>query len=150
MREQSVILKAFIPAISAIFTPLVFADPTSDDIQQLEALNQQYLESYGSGGVAFFSDLMADEFRETAADGTILNKEQFLNKISANAGRNSNATSIHAEELEIQVFGNTAIVRAIPVITQADGTQIRGGRYTDSYAKLNEEWICVAAHLGGT
>ncbi len=119
------------------------------DIEVLTAFNQSYLNSYRNGLVEFFEERLVDEFKETAPDGTVLNKEEFLQKIVS--GYNSGEQlKIEAGELDIQVFGDTAIVRSIPIITNPDGSSFRGGRYTDVYTRMDGEWYCVAAHLGGT
>ncbi|MCG8412921.1 MAG: nuclear transport factor 2 family protein [Pseudomonadales bacterium] len=119
------------------------------DFEKLADLNQGYLHSYRNGLPEFFEGLLDQDFRETSPDGTVLNKAQFLEKIASQAN-SSEQLSIEAGELEIQIFGDTAIVRAIPLITAADGTTYKGGRYTDVYVRNGSEWFCVAAHLGGT
>lgn len=120
----------------------------SPDYQALAALNQQYLESYRNGNIAFFDRILADEFREVSPDGTTLNKAQFLEKIAARATNTARLT-ISASDLEIRIFDDTAIVNAIPTITAPNGAVTKGGRYTDAYVRRGNEWICLTAHLGG-
>lgn len=45
-------------------------------------------------------------------------------------------------------MGGIAIVHAIPMLCLPDGPVKVRGRYTDVYVRLNNEWRCVAAHLG--
>ncbi len=119
------------------------------DVQRLTELNEAYLHSYRNGLPEFFEQVLAEDFRETAPDGTVLNKSQFLQKI-ASQRNTSDPLTIEAGELEIQIFGDTAVVRAIPLITAPDGTTFQGGRYTDVYVRTEDGWFCVAAHLGGS
>lgn len=121
-----------------------------DDYQQLEKLNEGYLASYRAGKVEFFNQILAEDFRETAADGTILNRSQFLSKIAEFGNGQTSPMTVTASELEIRIFGDTAVVHAVPVVTMEDGTSFNGGRYTDIYARIDGEWLCVAAHLSGS
>lgn len=149
------LLPRFLLLVLATYTVGPGTNPTeageamNKDIEDLTAFNQSYLNSYRNGLVEFFEERLIDDFKETAPDGTVLNKEEFLQKIAA--GYNSGEQlKIEAGELDIQIFGDTAIVRSIPLITNPDGSRIRGGRYTDVYTRMDGEWYCVAAHLGGT
>ena len=120
----------------------------SADYQALMALNQKYLESYRNGDTEFFDKVLSADFLEVASEGAVLNKAEFLAKIAARAGSIANIT-IEAAELSIRITDDTAIVNSIPQITGEDGVQARGGRYTDVYVRIEGDWICVAAHLGG-
>jgi len=141
---------ATIAAICFFLINMVYAgESMSDDIQQLTSLNQSYLNSYRNGLVEFFEQTLVEEFKETAPDGTVLNREQFLEKIASRAN-SGEQLQIEALELDIQLFGDTAIVRSVPLVTNPDGSSFKGGRYTDVYTRIEGEWLCVAAHLGGT
>ena len=119
-----------------------------NDIKTLTELNQRYLISYRTGDADWFDNNLTDDFRETAPDGTILDKSEFLAKIRLRAG--GNAQGVQAGELEIRLFGDLAIVHAIPTTPQPNGGVVKGGRYTDVYYKIAGKWLCVTAHLGGT
>lgn len=119
-----------------------------NDIAVLTALNQNYLISYRTGDSEWFDDNLTEDFRETAPDGTILDKEAFLQKIRTRAGGDDQGVS--AGELEIRLFGDLAIVHAYPVTPLPGGEVQKGGRYTDVYYKVSGRWLCVTAHLGGT
>ncbi|NKB32684.1 MAG: DUF4440 domain-containing protein [Pseudomonadales bacterium] len=144
-------LKNAVAVVTLFWSVLILGQENSmNDYQQLEELNKGYLDSYRSGKADFFNRVLADDFRETAADGTILNRAQFLQKISEFGNAQADPITVTAGELEIRIFGDTAIVHAIPIVTMADGTTFNGGRYTDVYARIDGQWLCVAAHLGGS
>lgn len=115
----------------------------------LTELNQSYVKAYGEGNTDFFNQVLAGDFRETAPDGTILNREEFLLKIAGKAHKSPTPIKIRAAEVEVRIFGDTAIVHARSITTTSNGSTITGGRYTDIYSRIDEEWLCVAAHLGG-
>lgn len=119
-----------------------------NDIKILTELNQSYLISYRTGDAAWFDENLTDDFRETAPDGTILDKSAFLQKIRSRAG--GEHEGVTAGELEIRVFHDLAIVHAIPTTVLENGETRTGGRYTDVYYKIADRWFCVTAHLGGT
>lgn len=119
-----------------------------NDIKILSELNQNYLISYRTGDAAWFDENLTDDFRETAPDGTILDKSAFLDKIRQRAG--GKHEGVMAGELEIRLFDDLAIVHAIPITPLSNGETRAGGRYTDVYYKIAGRWLCVTAHLGGT
>lgn len=149
-KASNSVLLSFSVFICFFFSNSISAgESMASDIEQLTSLNQSYLNSYRNGLVEFFEQILVDEFKETAPDGTVLNKEEFLQKIASRANTGE-LLQIEALELDIQLFGDTAIVRSIPLVTNPDGSSFRGGRYTDVYTRIEGEWFCVAAHLGGT
>ena len=60
--------------------------------------------------------------------------------------RPSNLRNLRAEDVEIRVLGNTAIVHARTVYETSDGRP-GSGRYTDIWHKQDGRWLAVAAHV---
>ena len=118
------------------------------DTATLTEINQGYLASYRTGDAQWFDAHLSEDFRETAPDGTILNKPQFLQKIRQRVG--GSAEGVQAAELEIRLFDDLAVIHGIPESIDQDGSRNRGGRYTDVYYRIADRWLCVAAHLGGS
>ncbi|GJM11613.1 MAG: hypothetical protein DHS20C12_00160 [Pseudohongiella sp.] len=133
--------------VTCLASTQILAQNQTPDYEQLKQINQDYLNSYVSGNAQRFDEILAQDYRETATDGTILNKSEFLAKIAA--ASNAQPPEIEALELEIRIFEDLAIVHAVPQLTLQDGTTIARGRYTDVYARIDGVWLCVAAHLGG-
>lgn len=113
-----------------------------DERATLARLNDDYVRSVLESNVARFEQLLAADFRNTNPDGTILDRAGFLAQI----GRPSGLTRLAAEDVEIRVMGDTAIVHARTVYETSDGRP-GSGRYTDIWQKRDGEWKAVAAHV---
>lgn len=116
--------------------------PAHDDRAVLASLNADYVGSVLKSDVKRFEEILATDFRNTNPDGTILDRAGFL----AQVAKPSNLTSLTAEDVEIRIFGTTAIVHARTVYTTSDGRP-GSGRYTDIWHKQNGRWRAVAAHV---
>ncbi len=116
--------------------------PASDDHAMLTALNADYVRAVLMSDAARFREILADDFRNTNPDGTILDREAFLAQVS----RPSNLKSLRAEEVEIRIMGNTAVIHARTVYETSDGRP-GSGRYTDIWQKREGRWLAVAAHV---
>lgn len=54
--------------------------------------------------------------------------------------------SVQESDVRIRVLGDTAIIHARTVYTNADGRP-GAGRYTDIWWRGDGRWLCVAAHV---
>lgn len=113
-----------------------------DERATLARLNDDYVRAVLESNVARFEQLLAADFRNTNPDGTILDRAGFLAQIA----RPSGLTRLAAEDVEIRVMGDTAIVHARTVYETSDGRP-GSGRYTDIWQKRDGEWRAVAAHV---
>jgi ketosteroid isomerase-like protein len=118
------------------------APSASDDRADLVRLNDDYVRSVLMSDAARFDQILAADFRNTNPDGTILDRQGFL----AQVARPSNLKSLRAEEVEIRVMGDTAIIHARTVYETTDGRP-GSGRYTDIWHKHDGQWRAVAAHV---
>jgi ketosteroid isomerase-like protein len=114
----------------------------SDDSDVLRELNDAYLESVKMGDVDRFREILADDFLCSTADGTVLDKAEFLEVTS---GPRS-LRHLSADDVRIRVFGEVAIIHAATYYETMAGAQGRG-RYTDIWAKRGSAWRAVAAHV---
>jgi ketosteroid isomerase-like protein len=113
-----------------------------DDLATLGGLNDDYLESVKMGDVDRFREILADDFLCSAADGSVLDKAQFL---ELTAGPRS-LRYLGATDIRIRLFGDVAIIHAATTFTTMEGREGRG-RYTDVWAKRDGVWRAVAAHV---
>lgn len=113
-----------------------------DDRARLLALNLDYVRSVQAGDVARFRQILADDFRGSMPDGTLLDKAAFL----AQTARPVTISGLACHDVELRILGEVAIVHARTTYTTADG-RAAAGRYTDVWAKRNGEWLAVAAHV---
>lgn len=123
--------------MSAIPKPLA-----SDDHAQLLALNAEYIRCVGESDAAAFDRFLAGDFVCTYADGTVVERAEFLRRAALPAG----IRGIEAHGVDVRIFGAFAAVLGRTSFRKADGTLGRGC-YTDVYAKREGRWLAVAAHV---
>ncbi len=133
------LLLAVVVALAASF-PVTAAQ--ADDRAELARLNDDYVRAVLMSDVARFEQILAADFRNTNPDGTMLDRQGFL----AQVARPSNLTSLKADDVEIRILGDTAIIHARTVYQTSDGRP-GSGRYTDVWRKHDGRWLAVAAHV---
>jgi ketosteroid isomerase-like protein len=113
-----------------------------DDVEALRELNEAYLESVRMGDADRFREILADDFLCSAADGSVLDKGEFL---ELTAGPRT-LRHLSAGDVRIRVLGDVAIIHAATYYTTMSGADGRG-RYTDIWARRDGTWRAVAAHV---
>jgi uncharacterized protein DUF4440 len=108
----------------------------------LADLNRNYVRSVDEADVAWFDANLANDFRNTNPDGSIIGRAAFLAQI----GRGSTVKDIREEDVLIRLFGPHAIIHARTRYKKADGTA-GAGRYTDDWHWIDDRWQCVSAHV---
>ena len=117
--------------------------PTSDaHIQTLSKLNEAYITSVAKSDVRRFEELLSDDFLNTNADGTLVDRKQFLLQIA----KPLTVSDFGCEDVRIRVMGDFAIIHGRTIYKKPDG-QPGAGRYTDMWALRDGRWLCVAAHV---
>ena len=119
-----------------------FSPTIASDMETLTRLNQDYIDAVRGADAARFEDLLATDFLCTMADGSFLDRAQFISGV-AKAAR---IPSLAAHDVNIRLMGDVAIIHARTTFTLADG-QPKTGRYTDIWAKRDGRWQTVAAHV---
>ena len=115
---------------------------TRRDLDELTALNRDYIHSVQHGDVRRFDEILAEDFLCSNPDGSLVDKNQFL----AQTARPMTITGLSAHEVRVRVLGDIAIIRARTNYTTSDGEQ-RNGRYTDVWARRDGKWLAVSAHV---
>jgi ketosteroid isomerase-like protein len=113
-----------------------------DDLTTLLRLNDDYIESVRTSNVKRFSEILAEDFLCTLADGTLVDRQQFL----INAAQPTTAHGLAIHDVNVRVLGDAAIVHAATTFTYPDGRPGRG-RYTDVWARRGGRWVAVAAQF---
>jgi ketosteroid isomerase-like protein len=116
--------------------------PTADDLADVTALNQAYIDAVQQGDVARFREILADDFLASLPDGSLLTKAQFLEQTA----RPVTIRGLRAHDVAVRLLGDVAIVHARTTYTGADG-RAGAGRYTDVWARRDGRWQAVAAHV---
>jgi len=112
------------------------------DLEQLTALNRDYVASVQNGDVARFDAILAPDFLCSNPDGSLVDKRQFLEQTA----RPVTITGLTATDVRIRILGDVAIIHAATSYTTAGGEQ-RRGRYTDVWARREGRWLAVSAHV---
>ena len=120
------------------------ADATANTahVKTLTKLNQDYIDSVSKSDMRRFEKILSNDFLNTNADGTLVNRAQFLAQIA----QPMTVSNFQCEDVLIRVMGDFAIIHARTTYTKADG-KAGVGRYTDMWALRNGRWLCVAAHV---
>src|ERR1044072_3381238 len=114
----------------------------SQDIEQLTALNRDYIDSVQNSDVNRFDQILAQDFYCSNPDKSLVDRAAFLKQTAVPV----TIRNLKAEDVRIRILGDFAIIHAATRYTTADGQEGRG-RYTDCWAKQNGKWLAVSAHV---
>lgn len=112
------------------------------DLEVLTALNHDYVQSVQQGNVQRFDEILADDFLASNPDGSLVNKQQFLEQTA----RPVTIRDLEAHDVRVRRMGDFAIIHARTSYTTASGEQ-RQGRYTDVWARRDGRWLAISAHV---
>lgn len=116
--------------------------PAAEDMATLVRLNDEYIDAVRTSNVKRFSEILDDDFLCTLADGTLINRAQFLDQ----AAKPTTAQGLTVHDVKVRLLGDAAIVHAATTFTHLDGRPGRG-RYTDVWARRDGRWLAVAAQF---
>jgi ketosteroid isomerase-like protein len=71
-----------------------------------------------------------------------VDRDGFLNQIA----KPVTISNLKVEDVRIRIFGDFALIHARTTYTTPEG-RAAAGRYTDTWARRNGRWLCVAAHV---
>ena len=111
-------------------------------IEELTALNRDYVASVQNSDVKRFDEILAEDFYCSNPDKSLVDRAAFL-KQTANPVAIKN---LKAEDVKIRILGDFAIIHARTSYTMPDGQQAHG-RYTDCWARQDGKWLAVSAHV---
>ena len=103
--------------------------PTTD-LDVLLDLNRDYIHAVQHSDVGRFEEILAPDFMCSNPDGSLVDREEFLEQTTR----------------PVRLLGDIAIIHARTTYTQADG-QAGAGRYTDVWARRDGRWLAVSAHV---
>ena len=115
---------------------------TQTDLETLQELNEDYIRSVQNSDVARFDEILADDFLCSLPDGRLIDRAAFLIQTAIPA----TISNLKAEDVNVRLMGDFAIVHARTTYTTQDGRQA-SGRYTDVWAKRGGQWLAVSAHV---
>jgi len=112
------------------------------DLDTLLDLNRDYIRSVQTSDVRRFDEILADDFRCSNPDGSIVDRAAFL----AQTARPVTISGLEALDVDARILGDVALIHARTAYVLPDGRQ-GTGRYTDVWARRNGRWLAVAAHV---
>jgi ketosteroid isomerase-like protein len=115
---------------------------SGNDLDTLTKLNDDYIRSVQRSDVKRFDEILSDDFLCSMADGSLLDRRQFLDYTA----KPVTIRNLQAHDVNVRMMGDVAIIHARTSYTTADGKE-SGGRYTDVWARRNGRWLAVSAHV---
>lgn len=112
------------------------------DLDELMALNRDYVDSVQKSDVGRFDEILAEDFFCSNPDGSLVDRAGFL----AQTARPVTISGLVPEDVLIRILGDVAIIHARTRYRTADG-ETRQGRYTDVWRKRGGRWLAVSAHV---
>src|SRR5262245_11272412 len=112
------------------------------DLEVLEQLNRDYITSVQTSDVRRFDEILADDFRCSNPDGSLVDRRAFLEQTA----RPVAIRNLEAHDVDVRLMGDFAIIHARTTYTRPDGGT-GSGRYTDVWARRDGRWLAVSAHV---
>jgi ketosteroid isomerase-like protein len=109
-RAKRLVLIAFVLALTQ-----AVGLKAEDVVQQLTKIKQQWSEAEMKRDIPYLNQLWADDAVFGTSLGTVLNKQQLIELIK---GTDRKIDELHSDDIQVRVYGNTAIM--------TDHTTIRG------------------------
>ena len=113
----------------------------TNDIDELTALNLDFVASAQNSDVRRFDEILAPEFYCSNPDKSLVDRAAFLEQTAKPVA----IKNLQAHDVKIRIMGDFAIIHGAFSYTTPDGQQAHG-RYTDCWAKQNGKWLAVSAH----
>src|SRR5580704_1438394 len=117
---------------------------SADEIQ-VRQLERAWNQAEAKQEVKEVSALLADSLVYTDYDGSFMNKSEYMKWVAAPQQK---ADHLYDEGLSVQVYGDAALATGIYRETgtnKGKAYTIRS-RFTDTWIKRNDAWLCVASH----
>lgn len=112
------------------------------DLQLLEDLNRDYVQSVQQSDVGRFAEILAPEFFCSNPDGSLVDRGQFLEQVA----RPVSVSGLHARDVMVRLMDDVAIIHAATAFVMPDGRPGHG-RYTDVWRRIDGRWLAVSAHV---
>jgi ketosteroid isomerase-like protein len=112
------------------------------DLDCLLDLNHDYIRSVQTCDVRRFKEILGDDFLCSQPDGTLQDREAFLNYTAMPV----KISNLAAQDVMVRILGDVAIIHAQTTYMTPEG-RAGTGRYTDVWARRNGRWMAVCAHV---
>jgi ketosteroid isomerase-like protein len=116
----------------------------ADEIR-IKQLERAWNQAEAKQEVKEVSSLLADTLVYTDYDGSFRNKSEYMKWVVAPQQK---ADHLYDEGLSVQMYGDAAVVTGIyrETGTNKGKPYVIRSRFTDTWIKRNDAWLCVASH----
>jgi len=115
---------------------------STSDHETLLALNCDYIRSVQTSDVRRFDEILADDFLCSNPDGSLIDRQAFLKQTAIPV----RIADLKAHDVKVRLLGDVAIIHARTSYTLPDGRRA-SGRYTDVWARRDNRWLAISAHV---
>ena len=115
-------------------------------IDEVEALNRQWMDAYVRRDIGFLERHLADDYVSTFPDGEVFDKKGEIEALKSGAVA---LTAMTPREMNVRVYGDAAVITGRSAIkAQVKGEEIAGElRFTDVWTKQGGRWLAVASQV---
>lgn len=121
---------------------MVTDSAVTTDFELLTDLNLNYVRSVEESDVRWFDQHLAEDFLCTLSDGSLVDRQAFLEHTAHPAG----ITELVAHDVNVRLLGDYAIIHARTTFTKSNG-EPGASRYTDVWERRAGRWVCVSAQI---
>jgi ketosteroid isomerase-like protein len=116
----------------------------ADEIR-IKQLERAWNQAEAKQEVQEVSSLLADTLVYTDYDGSFMNKSEYMKWVVAPQQK---ADHLYDEGLSVQMYGDAAVATGIyrETGTNKGKPYVIRSRFTDTWIKRNDAWLCVASH----
>jgi hypothetical protein len=112
-----------------------------DEVVLLQ-LNQEYVDAFMNADVNWYREHLSDDFEVIKADGSLLNKTEFLESVE----KGPDIIDYRLGTVDVRIYDKVALVRGSGMWTGKNGCQGLS-RYTDVYLRTAEGWKAISAQV---
>ena len=113
--------------------------------QELVKLEHDWAKAGIKKDIAFFDQILADDFTATDPEGNVFSRAQYLAEMKSG---DYVLASFVQDDLKVRIYGDAAVVTGRATIKgQYKGEEASGQyQWTDTFIKHAGRWQCVATH----
>jgi len=132
--------------VSAVVPLLLGQDsPDSESAaarSKILALEHAWNQAEGAKDLKALDSIFDNALIYVDSDGSLLTKAEFLSRV-----KSAPLEQVITQSMTVEIFGNTAVVTGTyqAIELKAGKPAILRGRFVDTWALRNSNWICVAA-----
>jgi ketosteroid isomerase-like protein len=139
-----IVIVAVIAVVSATSAPGAQSRSMQGDREALIQLERDWNDAFGRRDVAFFENVLAEEFVATYADGRRVDRAQELEMV---ATFNLQIDSSMVDDFTVSLYDDTAVVGFTQhLVGPSQGQALElTYRYLDVFVFRDDRWQCVAS-----